>query len=306
MSQVGKPRGARSGAAADFVTVIVPIYNGEDGVTGLLEALRAQDYPHDRLEVLIVDNGSRDRTMDIVQAFAEASPGFPLRLITEHEQRGSYAARNKAVAVARGEILAFTDGDCRPAPGWISSGVETLRRSEVEQVAGAIQFEFANDPPNIWEFVDSVMHLRQEIYVRDNQFGATANLFVRAAALRQVGGFRSDLKSGGDFEFGQRMRNAGFGITYCPDARIGHAARDSHREVATKVRRVGAGLATLVDEGRLRPFSLRDLKPRRRAPDGTPVAALGFGRRTLMMILINYFHYMRLASRLSERVRKPR
>jgi glycosyltransferase involved in cell wall biosynthesis len=289
--------------AAEFVTVIVPIYNGEDGVTKLLEALRAQDYPPDRFEVLIVDNGSKDRTMAKVEAFAAAHRGLNLKLVTEHEHQGSYAARNKGVAAAKGDILAFTDGDCRPTPTWISAGVVALRRHGVEQVAGAVEFFFADNPPNPWEQVDSVIHLRQDLYVRDNAFGATANLFVRAQALAQVNGFRANLQSGGDFDFGQRMKAAGFRIVYCAEAVIGHEARASHHEVATKVRRVASGLETLVDEGRLKRLSPKDFKPRRRPPEGTPIAHLGFGRYAVLMLLINYFHYMRLRARIAARAR---
>lgn len=282
------------------VSIIVPIYNGEDGVSALLDALRAQDYPSDRFEVLIVDNGSTDNTMDIIEAYGRAHPTFPLRLLKEHERRGSYAARNKGVSVATGDILAFTDGDCQPISTWLSAGVEALRRSGVAQAAGAIEFLFANQPPNIWEYIDSIMHLRQPIYVRDNHFGATANLFVRAEALRAVGGFRDDLKSGGDFEFGQRMHDAGYQIVYAEAARILHVARASHDEVVTKIRRVASGLKTLETEGRVRPVSFRDLKPRRQLPESA-VPPRGLLKRAQLFALMNYLHYVRLHARATAR-----
>jgi glycosyltransferase involved in cell wall biosynthesis len=299
VSQRSQPQAGGAGRTADFVSIIVPIYNGEDGVDHLLAALAAQDYPADRFEIVIVDNGSRDRTMELVEAFARASPALSVRLVKEHDHRGSYAARNKGVSTAKGPILAFTDADCRPVPGWLSAGVGALRRHGVEQVAGAIEFLFANDQPNAWERVDSVVHLRQDLYVRDNGFGATANLFVLADALAKAGGFRQNLQSGGDFEFGQRMKAAGFRIAYSPEALIRHSARASHDEIATKVRRVAAGLNTLAGEGLLKPLGLRDLKPRRRAPEGTPVAQLGFFRHAVLIALINYFHYMRLLARVT-------
>ena len=298
MSQSSQPPSGDQEGIADFVSIIVPIYNGEDGVGHLLEALAAQDYPPGRFEIIIVDNGSSDRTMAMVEAFAEANAGLPLRLATEHEHRGSYAARNKGVATAKGPILAFTDADCRPVPTWLSAGVEAMHRNGVDQVAGAIEFLFANDPPNAWELLDSTVHLRQDLYVRDNAFGATANLFVRAEALAKVGGFRQNLQSGGDFEFGQRMKGAGFTIAYSPEALIRHSARASHDEIATKVRRVAAGLNTLTTEGLIQPIALKDLKPRRRAPESPRVASLGVVRHAVLIVLINYFHYMRVHARL--------
>jgi glycosyltransferase involved in cell wall biosynthesis len=289
-----------------FVSVIVPIYNGEHGVRGLLDALAMQDYPRSRFEILIVDNGSSDRTMELIEGFARQTPDLALKLAKEHERRGSYAARNLGVSLAKGAILAFTDGDCRPIPGWISAGVRALADSAADQAAGAIEFMFSNEPPNLWEHLDSVMHLRQDTYVRDNAFGATANLFVRAEALRSVNGFRADLQSGGDFEFGQRMRDAGFRIVFAPEARILHEARNSHREIATKVRRVATGLSTLTAEGRLPQVSLNDFKPRRRLPQAAQELTRGLVRNAALLALMNYFHYMRLRARMKAAARNSR
>lgn len=291
-------------ARAPYVSVIVPIYNGASGVIGLLETLRRQDYPIDRFEVVIVDNGSSDGTMDVIQSFGAANPGWPLILETEHDRRGSYAARNKAVTVARGEILAFTDGDCQPVPGWISAGVASIQNTGCDQIAGGIDFYFANDPPNVWECVDSLIHLRQDVYVRDNHFGVTANLFVRADALRQVGAFRDDLKSGGDFEFGQRMRAAGFTIAYAPEAKILHEARASHHEVITKVRRVSGGLDTLASEGQVSTLRPKDLRPRLRVPAGPAVRKASLVRRLMVLAVLNYVHYSRLHARVQARRRR--
>jgi glycosyltransferase involved in cell wall biosynthesis len=288
---------------AEFVSVIVPVYNGEDGVTTLLAALSAQDYPAESFEILVVDNGSADRTMAVVEAYAESRPSPKIRLLTEHERRGSYAARNKGVSVAKGTILAFTDADCRPVAGWIAAGVDAMRQSSAEQAGGAIEFLFANQPPNAWEQLDSLIFLRQSQYVREFGWSATANLFVRADALASVGGFRADLQSGGDAEFGLRMKAAGFRIVYSPEALIRHEARATHHEVATKARRISAGLEQLAGEGRIRPLSLVDFKPRRRLPEGSAAARPGFLRHVVLIVLLNYVHYLRLHARLSARKR---
>ena len=288
-------------APAPRVSVIVPVYNGESGIGLLLDALEAQDFPRDSFEILIVDNGSSDRTMAVVADYALAHPTLPLRLLTEHERRGSYAARNTGVASAQGSILAFTDGDCRPVPGWLSAGVAALDSSGAEQVGGAIEFLFAAAKPNAWEHLDSLIFLRQEQYVREYGWSATANLFTRADALAKVGGFRDDLQSGGDAEFGLRMKAAGFRIVYSAEAAIRHEARNSHHEVTTKARRIAAGIEDLATQGRLAPLSLRDFKPRRRLPGSSAAPKPGLLRRLHLLLLLNYIHYMRLGVRLKAR-----
>lgn len=300
---MSEPEPSKPSTWTPFVSVIVPIYNGADGVAGLLDALNVQDYPKTSFEVLVVDNGSSDDTIARVEQFAAAHPSLSLRVLKEHERRGSYAARNKGVSEAKGEVFAFTDGDCRPIPGWLTAGVQALSGSGVDQVAGGVEFYFANTPPNVWECVDSLIHLRQDLYVRDNQFGVTANLFVKAAPLKQVGAFRDTLKSGGDFEFGQRMKAAGFGIVYAPHAKILHAARDSRDELLSKVRRVSGGLDTLASEGQVPPVRIKDLKPRLRPPRLAPELRGGFARPLAVLLALNYVHYNRLLAR-AEAVRR--
>jgi len=108
-----------------LVSVIIPVYNDPDGIRRCFEALRKQSYPTERFEILAVDNGSTDDTRAVIQdALAGVPNGY---LLVEDEIQGSYAARNAGIERATGEVLAFTDADCTPAPTWIESGVKTLR-----------------------------------------------------------------------------------------------------------------------------------------------------------------------------------
>jgi glycosyltransferase involved in cell wall biosynthesis len=104
------------------VSVIVPIYNGEADLPELLARLRGQRYPTDRVEYVLVDNGSRDRTPDLLQA--AAAQGIHLRVLTYRAIQSSYAARNAGLAVAQGDLLAFTDADGQPAPDWLAALVQ--------------------------------------------------------------------------------------------------------------------------------------------------------------------------------------
>ena len=90
-----------------LVSVIVPVKNGEKTIGILLAALLKQNYPQDKMQVIIVDNGSQDNTIEIIKK-------YPVILEYENEKDSSYAARNKGLAAAQGEIIAFTDADCIP------------------------------------------------------------------------------------------------------------------------------------------------------------------------------------------------
>src|SRR5690242_505050 len=123
------------------VSVIVPIYNGEEDLPGLIDCLRTQTYPRAQVEYLLVDNASRDRTADIIKTCSEESKreGLIIRYLSETKIQTSYAARNTGIRAATGDFLAFTDADCRPQPGWLFNLIQPFVNPEVGLVAGSIE-----------------------------------------------------------------------------------------------------------------------------------------------------------------------
>lgn len=225
------------GDASPFVSVIIPVYNAQEHLPGLLTALRDQSYPASRREIIIVDNGSTDRSVEIIQSFGSA------QCLIEDSVRSSYAARDKGIGAARGEVFAFTDADAVPRPDWLEKGIECMVRHNAPRVAGAAAPVF-HDPENLCELYDSLAHLRQEHYARHG-WGATVNLFVRREVFDRAGLFDGRLVSSGDREFGERAHRAGFEIRFCPEAVVRHHLRGSAREILGKARRIGKGLAQL-------------------------------------------------------------
>ena len=101
------------------VSVVVAARNAQDTIGRTLEALRAQDLRQE-WEVVVVDDGSTDSTAQIASQVAEVDPRF--RLVSQ-SSAGPAHARNRGVAEASGELLAFTDADCFPLPGWLTAAV---------------------------------------------------------------------------------------------------------------------------------------------------------------------------------------
>ena len=104
------------------VSVIVPVRNGEKVIHGCLDALSAQDLPASDYEVIIVDDGSTDDTAEVVRRY----PG--VRLI-QQPPAGPATARNRGIAATQGDIILFTDADCRPKPDWARRLVTALEKS---------------------------------------------------------------------------------------------------------------------------------------------------------------------------------
>lgn len=219
-------------------SVIIPVRNDLDRLRRCLDALWSQTFPLDRVEIIVVDNGS-----DV--PVTSALPSIPGGIWVGVEPNGgSYAARNLGISRARGSFLAFTDADCLPRPEWLETAWQTFQRvGDRIVLAGRIDVFPAHEEPTAVERYERLFAFPQESYVRCRNFGVTANLIVPASVMREVGSFRKDLHSGGDREWGERCHAAGYSLAYEPEMVVGHPARRSLAQMAEKSRRVVDGLA---------------------------------------------------------------
>lgn len=238
---------------ASFVSVVVPVYNDPDGLRSCLTALEQQTYPSDAYEMIAVDNNSDDPIEGIVENFPHAVAAFEAR-------QGSYAARNRGLQVAKGELLAFTDADCKPDANWLRIGIARFEDEgdSVGIVGGEIEMTFQNsNAPTPSEILDAMTGFDQKAVCTERNFSATANLFTSRGVVEQVGDFASDLKSAGDKEFGHRVVRNGFEIVYEPDAVVRHPARRTPKALFKKRRRLAKGQYDLrVRQG---PYPLSEL-----------------------------------------------
>lgn len=229
--------------APPAVSVVIPVRDGAPVLGACLDALGAQqDAPP--FEVVVVDNGSKDGTA----ALARHHP-VVTRVVRE-PARGSYVARNAGVAACLGDVVAFTDADCRPRPQWVRRGLDALAAADL---AGGDVRAAVSARPTIWERYDRAVYLDQGRAVRDEGYAATANLFVRRAVWAAVGPFDASLASSGDLEWGQRATRQGWRLVHAPDAVVDHLARRTARGTWQLHRRLGAGWRDLARSGRRPP-----------------------------------------------------
>jgi len=213
------------------VSVIVPVYNAQQEISKLIEGLLGQSYPRELLEVIIVDNNSNDKTKDIIKAFS-------VKLLEENEIQSSYAARNKAIKIANGEILAFTDSDCIVTREWVHEGVKVLLSDKADMVGGKIEFIFSKKKTTP-ELYDSIRNMRNDLYIKTKKRSVTANLFVRSELFEKLGLF-PEVKSGGDFIWTASATANGSKLSYAHKAIVKHPGR-TLRQLLKKNFRVGYG-----------------------------------------------------------------
>lgn len=226
------------------VSVVVPVYNDSIRLARCLSALEDQTYSAD-YEVIVVDNGSDESPSSIVDK-------YPFARLSYEDKEGAYAARNRGIALARGEVVAFTDADCIPASDWIQRGVEQLQSAPRSGlVGGRVELTY-QDPKklNAAELYESARAFKQEAYIEKAHFSVTANLFVRRCVFEEVGLFNEELKSGGDYEWGNRVYRTGYELTYGESITVKHPARSSVQALVRKERRVWGSVFRMKMEGR--------------------------------------------------------
>jgi glycosyltransferase involved in cell wall biosynthesis len=223
------------------VSVIIPIYDGATDLPNLLSCLEQQTYPGDRVEYLLVDNGSRDQTAAIIQAAqASSSPYFTLRYLSETAIQSSYAARNTGIRAAQSCILAFTDADCRPQPQWLSSLVEPFADPQVGLVAGEITAFPGNSLLERYADRHETLSQRYTLAHAFCPYGQTANLALRQHLLQQVGLFRPHLTTGGDADLCWRiLQHTSWQIRLAASANVQHCHRTTIAELRSQWQRYG-------------------------------------------------------------------
>ncbi len=176
-----------SPGSSPAVTVIIPAFNEERWLPVCLRRLTAGTLPRDRYEILVIDNGSTDRTPEIAARFAD-------RVITVKGGNVS-TIRNQAATLARGEVLAFLDADCIPADDWLEAGLASIH---LEPCVTGAPYYLPENPAWVerdWEPVAGSSPSREK-----TNFVPAGNLFIHRERFHQLGGFNPSLSAGEDKE----------------------------------------------------------------------------------------------------------
>lgn len=178
-------------ARLPLVSVVVPCLDAAHWIGRCLESVRANDYPRDRCELIVVDNGSRDDTVAIARRYADQVQVLPGVTIS--------ALRNAGAATARGEVLAFLDADCLARRDWLRAGVAAL--AEARGLYG-----YAYDVPEPASRLERDWFAPRDPGRREASELGGGNLFLRKDDFAALGGFDETLVTGEDAEFSRRAK----------------------------------------------------------------------------------------------------
>jgi succinoglycan biosynthesis protein ExoA len=216
-----------------FVTIIMPIRNEAAFIARCLGAVLAQDYPAERLEVIVADGLSTDGTQDIVQSFQNRFHN--LRLIDNTGISAPFGL-NTALRQSMGEIVIRVDGHCEIAPDYVTRCVQHLQQRSVDCVGGPIETVGETSGARaIALAMSSTFGVGGAAFrtVKDRKFEVETVAFpaYTRRAIEKAGLFDEELIRNQDDEYNYRLRGLGGRILLCPDIHSRYYSRSSLRSL---------------------------------------------------------------------------
>lgn len=207
-----------------FVSVIIPVRDREKALGRCLASLSELHYPAERLDVIVVDDGSSDNSAGCAQKWG-ASVVF-----SGADGAGPAAARNRGAATAQGEILAFIDSDCTASKEWLKQLVPLFDDTTLAAVGGKVAGISNASALDRYEDVMSSLCLgenpRQEGKGADTFYLPSCNLLVKKNIFLAMDGFAPTMQVGEDVDLCWRIRDKGWQIAYMPTGTVFHQHRN--------------------------------------------------------------------------------
>lgn len=200
------------------ITLYVPGYNADGHIAACLEgALRQTLRP---AEILVIDDGSRDRT-------AEIAARYGVKILRHEQNRGLAAARNTAFQNSRHELVAALDADCVPAADWLERLAQHFADPNVAGASGRVEEAVQTSVADRWRKTHMPQHWG-DAPLRNPRFLFGANTVFRKSAVLEAGGYDERCRTNGeDVDIAARINAQGGATIYDPVAIVHHQRHDT-------------------------------------------------------------------------------
>jgi len=232
------------------VSVIIPAHNEEDTINKCLTSLENLSYPCDKLEIILINDGSTDETKNVIDQHCQK-----LNCICIGTSGvGPSKARNLGLKEASGEYVAFTDADCVVDEEWLN---ELLKGFISEDVAGVGGSQDAPDDATEFEgkvhtFLSSMHficeYMKEGDMIKTVQHVASCNAMYRRSVIEEVSGFDERLWPGEDVDLDYKITHKGYKVTYNPKAIVAHHRPKNLKSFFNMMKRYGWAQAYLIQK----------------------------------------------------------
>lgn len=244
-----------------FISIIVPVRNMERTIGKTFEYLDKVEYPRERLELILADGGSTDKTISIIKDYQKRNSHLKLIEIPDCPSPGY--ARTQALKEAGGDFIFFTDGDCAPRKDWVYKMLEIFKKDPKIGAVGGEIYTLRVDPDNLIEIYCEAFGFNRvswrygnleegyypelskeptptEICGHKAYFFVTANVAYRKEAVEDGERRFWELPTGEDMDFGFRVRKKGWKFYFLPEASVDHMHRADLKALLKVWRTYGA------------------------------------------------------------------
>ena len=235
-------------------SVIVPVLNGSRWLPDTLAAIESQTFPAEATEVLFVDNGSTDGSVEILCR-------HPRVRILHEARRDPYLARNRGIEAASGEYLVFLDADCPPHVDWLAEFDRSINEAPADVLIGTLLHPAKS--PLMLKCYEAYYNTKIAWLIAhhrtSNFFGHAGNMVIRRDIFADIGLFEA-MPIVGDTEIIHRLLHSkpDAVVRFVPGARVVHAEVDSVGAMMAKLYAIGMYTQNLLPRGGYRPISLQD------------------------------------------------
>ena len=219
------------------VSVIIPVYNGAKVIERSIKSLKEQDYPSDKLQIIVADNNSSDNTEEIVRSCG-------VDYIKEDAIQSSYAARNKGASIANGDALVFFDADQVADKHWIKNLVAGWENEEIGAFKGLnlASRQTDNVASHYWSSDETTPDPPKDGHAMNFDKIAGGNVAFRKEVFKKLEGFDPSFFSLGDFDLAYRLqKELNLNIKYNKDAVIYQQDRSTWQSLLKREFRMGFG-----------------------------------------------------------------
>lgn len=208
-----RPRFVGKGSMEPSVSIIIAAYNEESSIGATIENKLALDYPKEKLEIIVISDGSTDRTDEIVRQYSDRN----VRLLRQEPRAGKTSALNQAVPEARGEIIVFSDGNSLYAPDALGRLLGNFADPQVGYVTG--KMVYANpDGSLVGDGCSSYMKYENALRAIETRLGSVVGVDGGVDAVRRelYRSMRADQLP--DFVLPLKVVEQGYRVVYEPEA----------------------------------------------------------------------------------------